>query len=59
MQLTRRTFLLATALLSAVRPDLLFADGASSVPFVPKTGAFGDEKLVFAASSAFLFPKRS
>ena len=51
MQLTRRTFLLATALLSAVRPDLLFADGASSVPFVPKTGAFGDEKLVFAASN--------
>ena len=51
MQLTRRTFLLATALLSAVRPDLLFADGASSAPFVPKTGAFGDEKLVFAASN--------
>lgn len=51
MQLTRRTFLLATALLSAVRPDLLFADGASSVPFVPKTGAFGGEKLVFAASN--------
>ncbi len=51
MQLTRRTFMLATALLSAVRPDLLFADGASSVPFVPKTGAFGGEKLVFAASN--------
>lgn len=51
MQLTRRTFLLATALLSAVRPDLLFADGASSAPFVPKTGAFGGEKLVFAASN--------
>lgn len=51
MQLTRRTFMLATALLSAVRPDLLFADGASAVPFVPKTGAFGNEKLVFAASN--------
>lgn len=47
--ISRRTFLLSTALLSAVRPDLLFADAIPE--FVPKSGAFDGQTLSFAASN--------